>query len=776
MVVEDGKTAKLKPRKKVHNIGQACQALAACTRDNIMEKTCSDDEDSEDEKFQDDKEKDILKVEDQRVGYKRSVKKKPVNDDDVRFSAERIPFVLALKAASFCASVALEKDAGSKAKGSVNLKTPKLRNEKKGVLGGSKSTGKVAYTGTHEMVVKKVVDDDDDDNDFVLDTDEQEHRRLVLGLKAPKAPSLSAPQIRASMKAKTPVKRKREIQKKVVREKLKNKIDAYTGTLDMVVRDEEDFILGTEGQEEFINLDRNHEFDVTLPPLGPRSSNDARNKVREVLRLFQLICRKILQGEEAKNNDLTSEAPIKRVDLAARAVIEKKGRALDLGVKTYGPVPGVEVGDEFQYRVELTLVGIHRVFQAGIDYVKQGKHIVAVSIVASGGYDNEVDKPDCLVYSGAGGVTKDKTFFDQTLERGNLALKNSMDLKIPVRVIRGYKASSDLKSKIMTTYIYDGLYTVDRYWQEPGPNGNLVYKFELKRNAGQPELALREVKSKKFKTREGVVEIDIANGKEPFRISAINTIDNEKPPVFTYVTNIMYPDWYRPVLTKGCDCVGRCSTKKCSCGVKNGGEIPYNHNGAIVEAKPLVYECGPHCKCPPNCYNRVTQHGMKIQLEIFKTESRGWGVRSLSSISSGTFICEYIGELLEDTEAEKRTGNDEYLFDIGQNYSNCPVTTDTKSEEIVDSEGFTIDAANYGNVGRFINHSCSPNLYAQNVLFDQEDKRMPHIMLFAAENIPPLQELTYHYNYEVDTVHDSDGNIKVKNCYCGSAECTGRLY
>ncbi|KAJ4712642.1 Histone-lysine N-methyltransferase, H3 lysine-9 specific protein [Melia azedarach] len=90
--------------------------------------------------------------------------------------------------------------------------------------------------------------------------------------------------------------------------------------------------------------------------------------------------------------------------------------------------------------------------------------------------------------------------------------------------------------------------------------------------------------------------------------------------------------------------------------------------------------------------------------------------------------------------------------------------------------GFTIDAAQYGNVGRFINHSCSPNLYAQNVLYDHEDKRMPHIMLFAAENIPPLQELTYHYNYVIDQVHDSYGNIKKKICSCGSSECTGRLY
>ncbi|CAH2061457.1 unnamed protein product [Thlaspi arvense] len=229
--------------------------------------------------------------------------------------------------------------------------------------------------------------------------------------------------------------------------------------------------------------------------------------------------------------------------------------------------------------------------------------------------------------------------------------------------------------------------------------------------------------------------------------------------------------------------------RNCACVAKNGGEIPYNYDGNIVYPKSLIYECGPLCKCPPACYLRVTQRGIRFKLEIFKTESRGWGVRSLSSIPSGSFICEYVGELLEDKEAERRTGNDEYLFDIGNKYDNTlaegmsklmPGMEKEKEEEDGgdggETTGFTVDAAKKGNIGRFINHSCSPNLYAQNVLYDHEDKRIPHVMLFAMDNIPPLQELTYHYNYMIDQVRDVNGNIKKKICYCGSSECTGRLY
>ncbi|XP_016515082.2 histone-lysine N-methyltransferase, H3 lysine-9 specific SUVH5-like [Nicotiana tabacum] len=526
------------------------------------------------------------------------------------------------------------------------------------------------------------------------------------------------------------------------------------------------------------------EFDVNLPPFGS-SSNDARSKVRETLRLFQSICRKILRGEESNGEVKPKQKDKKnrRIDIQASNFIKEKGKEVNTGPRILGEVPGVEVGDAFQYRVELALVGVHRLYQAGIDFLNNGGMLVATSIVASGGYDDDLGDADELIYSGQGGnlTGKDKIREDQKLVKGNLALKNSIATRNPVRVIRGSKAeSTDGRANLVTTYVYDGLYTVQNYWTERGPHGKMVFMFKLVRIPGQPELTWREVKSsRKSKVRHGVCVPDITEGKESLPVTAVNTIDGEKPPPFKYIKRMMYPDGFHLAPPKGCDCIGRCSdAKRCSCAVKNGGEIPYNRNGAIVEVKPLVYECGPLCKCPPSCYNRVSQHGIKIPLEIFKTDTRGWGVRAVTSISSGTFICEYAGEILEDREAEQRIGSDEYLFDIGKNYSDCTDNSSGQADlnELADEGGYTIDAAHYGNVGRFINHSCSPNLYAQNVVYDHEDKKMPHIMLFAADNIPPLKELSYHYNYSVDQVYDSDGKIKVKRCFCGSSDCTGRMY
>nr|KYP67133.1 Histone-lysine N-methyltransferase, H3 lysine-9 specific SUVH5 [Cajanus cajan] len=109
------------------------------------------------------------------------------------------------------------------------------------------------------------------------------------------------------------------------------------------------------------------------------------------------------------------------------------------------------------------------------------------------------------------------------------------------------------------TYVYDGLYEVESCWQDVGPHGKLVFKFRLRRIPGQPELALKEVKkSKKFKTREGVCLDDISYGKHRIPICAVNTIDDEKPPQFNYITSMIYPNCRLDDL-EGCDCTNGCS-------------------------------------------------------------------------------------------------------------------------------------------------------------------------------------------------------------------------
>jgi SET domain-containing protein len=68
----------------------------------------------------------------------------------------------------------------------------------------------------------------------------------------------------------------------------------------------------------------------------------------------------------------------------------------------------------------------------------------------------------------------------------------------------------------------------------------------------------------------------------------------------------------------------------------------------------MVYECNSSCRCQENCENRILQKGVRVKLEVFKSRHKGWGVRAGEPIARGTFVCEYVGEVLNDQEANKR--------------------------------------------------------------------------------------------------------------------------
>lgn len=69
-----------------------------------------------------------------------------------------------------------------------------------------------------------------------------------------------------------------------------------------------------------------------------------------------------------------------------------------------------------------------------------------------------------------------------------------------------------------------------------------------------------------------------------------------------------------------------------------------------------------------------------------------------------------------------------------------------------------------------IQHSCSPNLFVQNVFVDTHDLRFPWVAFFALSHIRAGTELTWNYNYDVGSVPG-----KVLYCECGADNCRGRL-
>ncbi|KAK1295396.1 Histone-lysine N-methyltransferase, H3 lysine-9 specific SUVH4 [Acorus calamus] len=210
----------------------------------------------------------------------------------------------------------------------------------------------------------------------------------------------------------------------------------------------------------------------------------------------------------------------------------------------------------------------------------------------------------------------------------------------------------------------------------------------------------------------------------------------------------------------------------------------------LVKAKAVVFECGPNCGCKSTCVNRTSQNGIRYRLEVFRTQSKGWAVRSWDAIPSGAPICEYIG-LIKRTEEVNSLLENNFIFDIDciqtmkgleGRESRDPVdglnhihgTLDTQEESC--SPEFCIDAGLEGNVARFINHSCEPNLFVQCVLSSHRDPRFARIVLFASDNIPALQELTYDYAYRLDSVVGENGQIKKLECHCRAVGCRKRLY
>ena len=108
-------------------------------------------------------------------------------------------------------------------------------------------------------------------------------------------------------------------------------------------------------------------------------------------------------------------------------------------------------------------------------------------------------------------------------------------------------------------------------------------------------------------------------------------------------------------------------------------------------------------------------------------------------------------------DAEGRT----YLFDLDFNQGN--------------DNPYTVDAAYYGNVSHFINHSCDANLAVFNVWINCMDPDLPRLALFAIRDIVKGEQLTFDYRQRpgADDSMESiqSGEEAGMECKCGSSNC-----
>ena len=166
--------------------------------------------------------------------------------------------------------------------------------------------------------------------------------------------------------------------------------------------------------------------------------------------------------------------------------------------------------------------------------------------------------------------------------------------------------------------------------------------------------------------------------------------------------------------------------------------------------RELFQECSEHyCPHGSKCTNRRFQLKEYAPLDVKRAGKKGFGLFAKGDMKAGTFLIEYVGEVLEEEEYERRKQFYEMSHQRHYYFMNI-------------GNGETVDATRMGGVGRFINHSCEPNCETQKWTVNGEVT----IGLFTKVDVKAGTELTFDYNFQ------RYGDKPVK-CLCGAASCRG---
>ncbi|XP_065874282.1 probable inactive histone-lysine N-methyltransferase SUVR2 isoform X2 [Euphorbia lathyris] len=310
---------------------------------------------------------------------------------------------------------------------------------------------------------------------------------------------------------------------------------------------------------------------------------------------------------------------------------------------------------------------------------------------------------------------------------------------------------------------------------------------------------------------------DLTKGEETVQISWLNEINNECPPSFHYMPgNLIFQNAFvnftlSQIKAEGCcsTCVRDClsSTTICVCASNTYASdgllredflddciamtrdpqqqclsycracpLERSKNDGILEPckghlkRRYIKECWRKCSCHKQCVNRVVQRGIRHKLQVFFTpEGKGWGLRTLEKLPKGTFICEYVGEILTNKELHER--NMQRMRSTNGRHT-YPVVLDAYwflKGVLKDEEALCLDATFFGNVARFINHRClDANLIEIPVKIETPDDHYYHLAFFTTREVDALEELNWDYGIDFD---DNDQPVEVFRCLCGSKFC-----
>ncbi|KAH8752563.1 hypothetical protein F5883DRAFT_203437 [Diaporthe sp. PMI_573] len=155
------------------------------------------------------------------------------------------------------------------------------------------------------------------------------------------------------------------------------------------------------------------------------------------------------------------------------------------------------------------------------------------------------------------------------------------------------------------------------------------------------------------------------------------------------------------------------------------------------------------CNCGSGCQNQRFQRQQFANVSVIKTEKKGFGLRATVDLQPNDFVFEYIGEVINEPTFRRRM----MQYDR-EGIKHFYFMSLTRTE--------FVDATKKGNLGRFCNHSCSPNCYVDKWVVG-EKLRMG---IFTGRAVRAGEELVFNYN--VDRY-----GADPQPCYCGEPNCTG---
>jgi SET domain-containing protein len=143
--------------------------------------------------------------------------------------------------------------------------------------------------------------------------------------------------------------------------------------------------------------------------------------------------------------------------------------------------------------------------------------------------------------------------------------------------------------------------------------------------------------------------------------------------------------------------------------------------------------------------------GQSKYCEVRGSEIHGRGVYATTFIPKETKIIEYVGELIDKEESERR-GNSQHAKSLE--------TGDAAVYIFTLSKNYDLDGNVPWNTARLINHSCAPNCEAWIV--------GRKIFIHSLCDINTGEELTFDYGFDVDCYEDHA-------CLCGKEGCIGYI-